>query len=67
MSQSQTRIFDVALTALDACEMRVHAPNAGIAKSIAAKSWLDTDLLDFIDEDDLWVVEELFPRKPILY
>ncbi len=67
MTQFATRIFDVALTALDACDMRVHAADAGAAKVIAAKSWLDTDMIAFIEEDDCWIVEELFPRKPIHY
>jgi hypothetical protein len=65
--QSHTRIFDVACTPLDACDMRVHAPDAGTAKVIAAKSWLDTDMIAFLEEDDFWIVEELFPRKPIHY
>lgn len=67
MSLPSTRVFDVALTPLDACEMRVHAPDAGTAKRIAARSWLDTDMIAFLEEDECWIVEELFPRKPILY
>jgi hypothetical protein len=64
---THTRIFDVACTPLDACDMRVHAASPGDAKAIAAKSWLDTDMIAFLEEDDFWTVEELFPRKPILY
>lgn len=64
---SPDRIFDVTLTALDACDMRVHAPDATTARAIAASSWLDTDMIAFIEEDDSWVIDEYFPRKPIHY
>jgi hypothetical protein len=67
MTVPSTRIFDVALTPLDACEMRVHAPDIGTAKIIAARSWLDSDMIAFLEDDEAWVVDELFPRKPMLY
>lgn len=64
---TQPRIFDVTCTALDACDMRVHAPDASTARAIAARSWLDTDMIAFIEEDDSWVIDEYVPRKPIHY
>lgn len=56
-------IFDVSLTALDACDMRVHARDAGHAKRIAVSSWLDgDDITAFMADDDLWDIRELIPQ-----
>jgi hypothetical protein len=59
-----TRIFDVALTPLDACEMRVHAATPYEARALAITSWLDgDDATAFMAEDDYWTVEELLTGR----
>ena len=59
---TQSRIFDVTLTALDGCQGRVHAQSAAHAKTLAVRGWLEgDDIVAFMADDDLWDVRELLP------
>jgi hypothetical protein len=61
-TRTALKIFDVSLTALDACDARVHARTPADAKRIAIRSWLDgDDITAFMADDDAWDIRELIP------